>query len=250
VSDVVGYVLAFAVILASVGLVSTFGINALETVRENQQENNAEGAFDVMAENFDEIEQNLAPSRTAEVDLHDGRMSVQNVTEFAIRVEHDQTKDFVERVHPKRIVLQPDLTSQNIITYVNGATIRGQNGTQQGVIQNNPQMVCNGEQVVVSMVTLNTSEDRQLGGGTVRITGTEKDTRLIYPVNRTGQNSSTNVSDDFEIRINGGFERAWRKALVQSDEQNWERGTGDTIVCPDPKRVFVRETVITVTFVR
>lgn len=248
-SDLVGFVLAFAVILASVGLVSTFGMDALEAARDDQQEANAERAFDVMAENFDEIEQNLAPSRTSEVDLHDGRLSVQNVTAFTLTVEHDGTRDFERTIHPKRIVLQPDLTTPDVVTFVNGATIRGRNGTQQGIVQNRPRMVCNGGQVVVSMVTLNTSEDRQLGSGTIRITGTERTTRLVYPVNRTGQNSSTNVSDDVRVSIDGGFERAWRKALIKSDG-DWEAGPGDTVVCSDPDRVFVRETVIDVTFVR
>jgi len=248
INELIGYVLAFAVIIAGVGLVSTLGVGVLEDIRNVQQENNAEQAFNVMAESFDEIERGEVPSRTAEIDLHDGRMTVKNTTAVEIRVTHDETSDFVTEVFPHSIELRPNSNDPTVLVYENGATIRGTNDTNQGVINNRPKISCSDTQAIVSVVRLNTSDNRQLGGGTVRITGTKKRTGLLYPVNRTGENSSRNVTD-LRLTIESGFDKAWISYLDRNDDA-WEKESNNEVVCRDIDRVFVRETVINVRFVR
>ncbi|MFD1587470.1 hypothetical protein ACFR9U_10775 [Halorientalis brevis] len=248
-SDLVGFVLAFFVILASVGFVSTFGVDVLEDVRNSQQENNAEQAFNVMAKNFDEIEQAQAPSRTAEIDLRDGDLSVRNTTKVTIEVTHDNTGSFETAVYPRQIRLQPNPTDSTVLLYENGATIRGTNRTSQGIVDNPPTMSCSEDQAIVSIVQLNTSTDRQLGSGTVRITGSENRTSLVYPVNRTGQNSSTNVTD-LHLSFESEFNTAWVSYLTKSSDDGWEKVSDTEVRCHDIERVFVRETEINVQFVR
>ncbi len=248
-SDLVGFVLAFFVIIAGVGFVSTFGVDVLEDMRNTQQENNAEQAFHVMAKNFDEIEQAQAPSRTAEIDLRDGDLSVRNTTKITVEVTHDHTNSFVSTVYPQLIRFRPNPTDSTVLLYENGATIRGTKDTSQGIIDNRPTMSCSEEQAIVSIVRLNASTDRQLGAGTIRITGTETRTGLIYPVNRTGQNSSTNVTD-LRLSFDSDFDRAWVSHLARSGDDEWEKVSDTTVRCGDIDRVFVRETEIDVQFVR
>ena len=85
VSDVVGFVLVFALVTATVGVVYTTGIQGLTGSRDVERVNNAERAFDVFANNVDDVIRRGAPSRATEVkladaDLHYGAPVTVNLT--------------------------------------------------------------------------------------------------------------------------------------------------------------------------
>jgi hypothetical protein len=246
-SDLVGFILAFAVILSGVAIVSTIGTDILEDIKGNQQANNAQQAFGLMAENFDEIENGRAPTRTSEINLHSGRLRATNSSNFTVRIERPSDPDIVRTVFTEQIRLRPDPGSNSVVVYENGASIRGKNSTTTGIVENRPTLTCQNEAAIVSLVRIDAPTNRQLGEGTVRISGTRTNSGTLYPFNRTGDNSSTHVRNA-NLTVDSSFEDAWYKHLTV--DGNWTRYDDDTVSCQQVDRVYVRQTVINVSFVR
>lgn len=69
VSEVVSFVLVFALITASVGVVSVAGLGNLQNARDAERINNGERAFEVLADNQRDILYGGAPSRATEIKL-------------------------------------------------------------------------------------------------------------------------------------------------------------------------------------
>jgi hypothetical protein len=74
VSEVISFALIFSLIVATVALVYVSGIGGLESVRSNEQVNNAVRAFDILADNIDDIHREAAPSRATEIKVSDAQM--------------------------------------------------------------------------------------------------------------------------------------------------------------------------------
>ncbi|WP_136717836.1 DUF7289 family protein [Halorientalis salina] len=240
-SDVIGFVLTFSVIVASVAIVSTFGMQALEDIRGNEQENNAQRAFQVMAENFKEIERGRAPRRSSELKLNEGSLTVVNDSAFQVGVGGT---GFNRTIYPQRIQYEHDNT---FIGYENGATLRGNIQSGGSAMQYRPELVCTDNRAIVSFIELETSFDRSLSGGTLRVTGDLQRSELIYPEKRTGKPNATS-GDQVNVTVDSTFARGWRNYL--EDRDNWERANSRKWSCTDVDQVYIRKTVIRVTFVR
>ena len=81
VSETLGYVLVFSLVISTIGAVMIFGFSGLEDRQEVEQVNNAERAFDVLADNFDDMRRYEDPSRATEIRLAGGTLSLgENVT--------------------------------------------------------------------------------------------------------------------------------------------------------------------------
>lgn len=74
VSDTVGFVLVFSLMIASVSVVTVVGMDGLRDVRDAERVNNAERAFDVLANNVEDVHRRGAPSRATEIKLADARL--------------------------------------------------------------------------------------------------------------------------------------------------------------------------------
>ncbi len=68
VSETISFVLVFSLIVASVGAVYAIGVSELEATRDAERIENAQRAFDVLADNVDDVLEG-APSRGTEVKL-------------------------------------------------------------------------------------------------------------------------------------------------------------------------------------
>ncbi|EJN60265.1 DUF7289 family protein [Halogranum rubrum] len=73
-TDVVGFVLVFSLIAATIGVVTVSGIGGLEDVRDYERTNNAARAFDILADNIGDIHREGAPSRSTEIKLADASL--------------------------------------------------------------------------------------------------------------------------------------------------------------------------------
>lgn len=240
-SDVIGFVLTFAVIVASVGIVSTFGMQALDDLQGHEQENNAQRAFKVMAENFKEIERGRAPRRSSELKLHDGGVTVVNESSFQIGVEGT---GFNRTIYPQRIQYKRENT---FLGYENGATLRGNILNGGSAMQHKPELVCTEDRAVISFIVLETEFSRKLAGGTLRVTGDLNRSKVVYPRNRTGEQSATS-SDQVNVVVDSDFGSGWANYFENTG--NWKRANVRKWSCKDVKQVYIRKTVIEVTFVR
>jgi len=71
VSDLVGFVLVFSLVVSVVTVVAVGGLDSLEATRDAEQTNNAERALEVLADNMDDLHERNAPSRATEISLQD-----------------------------------------------------------------------------------------------------------------------------------------------------------------------------------
>ena len=88
VSETVGFVLVFSLVLLTVGTVLTVGYAGLQDARDAERVNNAERAFDVLANNIEDITARGAPSRGTEIRLAEasigpGAPVTMNISGFA-----------------------------------------------------------------------------------------------------------------------------------------------------------------------
>lgn len=244
-SNVVGFVLAFAVIISAVGIVSVFGIGVLENVQQAEQDDNAEIALGVLANNFDELARGEGPRRSSEIDLSGGSLYVRNETRMNVTVKDGGTRLAAYDIYPGSIEFSTGGGSAERIVYENGATLRG--NTRAGgmaIVQNAPRLVCRENTAVLSFVRLNESVNVGYGGGTVQITGSRENTRVLFPTNLTGAKNATSATS-VEVDFSAVFDRGW-VSYLDTQGEDWEKtGTGsvECDVGPDG-RVYVRKTVL------
>ncbi|MFB6163624.1 MAG: hypothetical protein ABEJ31_00530 [Haloarculaceae archaeon] len=242
VSDLVGFAGTFAVIVTAVLLISTAGVGALGELQHKEQRNNAQQAFEIAAQNFGAIENGNAPKRTSELDLHDGRLRVESNTRFDIHLSSGVDTS----ITPQSLVFQQGDTK---IAYESGGIFRtDSNGG--GIMEHAPGWVCTEDRAILSFVRLEAPTGHQLGSGVVQVAAVRNETRLLYPLNRTGPDSATDADAVSVTVANSPFERSWRNHFTKSN-QHWSV-SGNTITCDvsTDGAIYVRETVVNVTLKR
>jgi len=161
ISDVIGYVLVFALILGAVVIVSTTGLSELADIRTNEQIDNAERAFDVIAENLGDVYASGAPSRATEIDLASASLSLG--TPITMNVTNGSTTLLRQQITP--IVYEGEARSR--IVYEGGAVFRTQDDS--GVVLREPPVITAPDGVHVTVVGTRSRQADSVTGGTVRL---------------------------------------------------------------------------------
>lgn len=86
VSEVLGFILVFSLIVTTTSFVYISGISELEDRRDVERVDNAERAFDVLANNIDDISQEDAPSRATEIKLADAQLRFGDATTMTVEI--------------------------------------------------------------------------------------------------------------------------------------------------------------------
>lgn len=127
VSEILGFVLVFSLITLTIGVVYATSFTGLHNAQQAESLENVERAFDVLADNFDDLYRREATSRATEMKLSDGRLQFGEPVEFEIYAEngsdpgHNAT--FSMTTEPIAYV-----DGDTEIVYVSGAVIRRQSG--------------------------------------------------------------------------------------------------------------------------
>lgn len=178
VSEVLGFVLVFSLVTASVGTVYVLGFSGLENARDQERINNAERAFDVLADNMEDIRADDAPNRATEVKLYDAGLTLGKATTFTVDVDSGPT----EQIDVFPIVYEPQ-ESDTTIRYVNGAVIRDQ--TDGAVLLNKPSFSFyqdgSGDKIaVIPIVETRSPNNPSVGGSTtVLVRASRADSRVV-----------------------------------------------------------------------
>lgn len=230
VSDLIGFVLIFGMILSTVGVVYVFGVGGLEDARDAERLNNAERAFDVLADNMGDLHKRDAPSRATEMKLADADLRFGSPTTF--NVTNVSSGNYTAKsVDP--IVYSTG--GETEIAYVNGGVIRTErNG---GVMLRDPDTVFatqNGNRVVIIPIVETRAEgSTQIGGGTTALIRSKAVTSDLL---MTIDDSSTR--HDVEIQVTtSDVQRAvvWERHLEADIPDAWgsnvcDRSVSDTTV--------------------
>ena len=187
VSDVVGYVLVFSLIVVTVGVVTTVGFSTLDDRQTAEQINNAERAFDVFASNVENIYRDGAPSRATEMRLSGGTLQYGDPVTITIQDANNSNVNHTVQTIP--LVYSEGDTE---IVYVAGGVIRNDRGSS--VMLREPPFRIDSERTLLPLIQTTVFPDLTTVSvdGTVRITATSIE-RASIPI--------AELSDADEIRI-------------------------------------------------
>jgi hypothetical protein len=122
VSEVISFALIFSLIAATVALVYVSGIGGLEDTRSSEQVNNAERAFDVLADNIGDIHRQAAPSRATEIKVSDAQMEFGDSVRANITIRNMKGTGNTSVVEYRPIVYSAEGGTD--LLYSNGALFR------------------------------------------------------------------------------------------------------------------------------
>lgn len=232
VSDAIGFVFIFSLILVSIGLVYVAGFDSMGDVRTGEQLRNAERTFETVERNFDDIERRQAPSRAAEINLNGGTVQVDESSSIRINVTG---APFDRTVDTGRLTYS--LGNQRI-DYENGAVVRASD--EHSVVLTDAKLECGEDVAILSVVTLGGEAGSITGTDVVTIYNRRVQTNLSYPTNRTSHQTGVNVE------ITSPNADGWNAYLA--DRDGWEDADGDGIYTCTVDEVFVRVTEFRLSF--
>jgi hypothetical protein len=252
-SDVVGYILSFTVVLVSVFAATSLGFSQLAEFQQDEEITNTERAFQLIEQNFDQIQGSQADARRSEISLEPGNLALLDPPGTS-SVDVTVNGTGVDLTVPMR-ALRYQVGDTNIA--FEGGAVFYVDQNQNTILEDGPEMFCRqrGSRpavAIVSVVTLTGSTGVNFAGGNIGITGALNRSSLLYPLNVSGSDTvaaGTNVT----VELDSEYAEAWSEHFTD-DETGWERIGPDTYQCSDHSgngiEIYVRQTSIDVSFSR
>ena len=242
-SEVLGFILVFAVIVASTGIVYTVGFSSLEDARTAEQVDNMERAYDIFDDNVRDISRRGAPSRATEIDLGGGGLRLGE--EVNITVTATNTTNASDSVSINRTTrpLVYTLDGRSVV-YTSGATIR--ENRDGSVVTSSPEWVFGGQRVLLGVVTTRAGDDREaVGGQTSVLVRTRIQSR--GPVTfTTGGGSKANVTVEVESPRAAAWARYFERQGLDPVDSN--PADGDVSYEFETETAYLQFTSTTVEF--
>ncbi|MFT4883277.1 MAG: hypothetical protein ACI8U4_000780 [Natronomonas sp.] len=240
VSEVIGFVMVFALVLGTVSVVYVAGIGGLNDTRDAERIQNAERAFDVLADNLQELGRSEAPNRATEIRLSESQLRVEERYRTRIRVNGTN----VSSAAPRPIVF--DGGTGTHIVYEQGAVIR--NDLDGGVrMVRTPDYLFGANRTVIRHIEPRGGQQNVGGSATALVRAERNDPFLVYGQNVSGEDM------EFELQTTAGRAPAWEMYLNNQESLSScstspagaEGDTTVTITCDlDTDELYVARTLI------
>lgn len=223
VSEVVAFILVFAIILTSVGVLYSTGFQAMNSYQENEQLRNAERAMGSLADNLNDVlRYSGIEQRQGELSLREGTVRTgDSGTKLNITIpDHDAdpigtTTDRFSGYGDNSTVDLGEFTyttEGSRIAYEGGGIVRGDDSESWSMVRKRPQLRCTEDTAIISLVAIS-ADDRSVksSGG------------LGFTMSVTDRSSKVyNNVDSVEITVDDStYDAAWDETL---DSGNWEGG--------------------------
>ncbi|MDR5657022.1 hypothetical protein RH831_07480 [Halodesulfurarchaeum sp. HSR-GB] len=225
VSDLVGYVLIFALITSSVAVVTVGGYDSLGSVRDAERFENAQRVFDVLGTNVDDHLESHVESRGTEIRLADARLG------FSDPVTVNVT---VEGVGSNQTTIDPLVYTQGAdrqIAYTGGAVLRAEGG---GALVTTGPPFRFGDEMMITMVKTRGRDPGIAGSGRVLVR-TEATTRSTH--------AYTDGPYTISVTVNDSYPDAWERWFESETDEDCT-ATGGTVTCDGVESVYVRTVAI------
>lgn len=239
-SEVLGYIIVFALVLTSIGFITALGLPQLEDVRDAEQAANAERAFDVVADNMAAIYERDAPSRSTEIDLSDAEMFYANNISIAVTVDDGtvtQTREY--QIRPIQLRINDDTS----LIYEGGAVFRVQE--EGGVVLRDAPFLVTENRVHTPIVQTTAPGVETARGTTVLLRG-QSAGRSVVVSDTQGTYESVNItiaSPRYEL---------WNQTLSDRPALTCSTDPGSaTVECSvdDPELVYVTRQQIEISII-
>lgn len=241
VSETVSFVLVFAMMVSTVGVVYAVGYGGLVDARDNERVDNAERAMDVLATNVEDMTRRGAPSRGTEIQLADATLGSGQATVINVSLSDPS----LENVTTGNLSADPIVYSSGDtdLRYALGAVVRVQPGGS--VMIDEPSFVIGQDHTIVPVVETS-FDDGSVGGSTtvlVRTSRQLRETRL----------SRTDTYDTLTINVTTPGGDAWRRYLEEAGTSCSETDLADgrtklTCTLSDVERTHVPWYFVEVSF--
>ncbi|NHN58347.1 MULTISPECIES: hypothetical protein [Halorussus] len=257
VSDVVGFVLVFALITSTAAIVYTVGFSGLQDVRAEERLSNAERAFDILADNVADLHHRGAPSRATEIKLSDATLGYGDETTLTVEVAGagSPTPSYSTTLEP---IAYAPADSPARLVYENGAVFRERPGVGGVVRHESGAMFRDGatRTAVIPLVQTRRTGTASVGGSsTVRIR-TDKAGSEVLGAHRTpSSDPDGDGTDEYEVtytmETTPTRAQLWVAAL--NERIPWTddacEAPDDTVICTfDVQRLYVTAVRVDVSF--
>lgn len=244
VSHMVGFVLIFGIIVAGATFSLVVGQNAINEVSGFEQNRNADRAMTLMGQDIDHLAFSRSSSSESAINIDNGQIRYEDLSS-SIDVEvagPGWSRAFSNRTGS--IVFEKDDIT---LRYENGMVIRSVRGA--GTSLTEAEFSCRNDKAIVSIVTLQGNADRQLGSGRITVDTFLNETKVVYPLNRSGRGSASNA-ESVTIEVSSPTDDVWDDVL--NDSPNWNSLGSGRFECDvgSAGHVYVRQSVIDVEFQR
>ena len=217
VSNVVGYVLVFSLVTVTIGVVFAVGITGVEDRQNAERVANVERAFDVFDDNLRDVQLYNDPSRSTEMRLSGGTLSLSETTR--VELQNGSNGTVLEREFRSLTYTSGETT----IAYETGAWFRSDGGAT--IMRSEPRFVADAGRTTLPLVLLYPDGNPTVAGeGTVQ-------------VGAGGLRSTTGsdyAADDgpFHLRIESAYADAWQRYFERTDgfDVDETETTADTVV--------------------
>ena len=213
VNEVIGFVLVFSLVLTTVSLVYAAGFTGLDSTRDVERVNNAERAFDVLANNFQQMGRGEAPNRATEIKLADAQLTTTATRKMTINASG------MNATAATPVAIRYDTAGDTSVVYEHGAVIRADGDS--AVMRREPDFIFEDGNVVVRFIELGGS-DQGVGGSVSTVLVRAERRENVVLANR---DTTSNVT----VRLQTHPDRAdvWETYLNES----LATATGGTPTC-------------------
>lgn len=261
VSDVVGFVLVFSLVLSMVTVVYAFGFTGLEDARDAERLSNAERVFDILADNLADIHRRGAPSRATEIKLADATLGYGSETRVTVEITNVGSPVPTYSTSLDPIVYSPSDSNVQLV-YENGAVVR-ERPSVGGVLLREPSSVFRKDgdvqTVVIPFFQTRQTGTASVGGSGTRRLRAEKAISEVLTARRnpTSANSDVDADPDDEYEVTYTVETTVARAPIWEEyleeRITWESNacsvSGDTVTCVfGVERLYVTATRVDVSF--
>ncbi|MFB6282501.1 MAG: hypothetical protein ABEK59_01010 [Halobacteria archaeon] len=206
VSETIGYIVIFGLVVSTISLVYVNGFPALISSEESVHISNTEKAYTVFQNNMQDISRGFAPSRGTEIRLSNSKVDLDGDSQTKINVTIKSSSgssfSFVSNSTP----VVHTIDNENVI-YDSGAIIRDTDTSENSSgMKYPPDWKIEEDTVIVSVV-------RTTGTGT----RAGEDTVLLE-AKETGVSSNVSTADNITVKVTSPRANAWESYFRKSSD--------------------------------
>ncbi|GAA0198439.1 hypothetical protein ACFFQF_15185 [Haladaptatus pallidirubidus] len=235
-SETVGFVL----VTATVGAVYATGLEGLHDAQQFEQVNNAERAFDVLADNVADVQREGTPSRATELRLGGATLGYGDPVTIRVQVNDTvSTKNATYIMNARPLVYSGVEDSE--LVYVGGAVFRSDGGAS--TMRREPRYVFDDERAVVPfLVTYPSGNERTLSGDSTALVVAYRQSAGLDGQFRTATASDARMNVTVESPRSTAWKRYFEEEGLTAIDGDAADGSVTYQLVTD--RVIIPETVV------